>query len=83
MIRVLARGLDVQSIRRHEQDIIFRTASPGRLEGCLSDLPGLVRLVGPGVSHGHMAGAEVWWRPTEAGWEPQTLLALLRNRLSG
>ena len=82
MIRVQACALGVRSIRRHESDIIFRTTDPGRLEGCLKDLPGQVRLVGPGVARGRLAGAEVWWRPTEAAWEPKTLLALLRRRLS-
>ena len=82
MIRVLSSAIGVRSIRRHEQDVIFRTTDPGRLEACLTDLPGQVRLVGPGVARGRLAGAEVWWRPTEAAWEPDTLLALLRNRLS-
>jgi hypothetical protein len=82
LIRVLAGPLGVQSIRRHDMDVVFRTSDPARLEGVLTGLPGKVRLVGQSLGSASVAGSEVWWRPTAAACEPDTLLPLLGHRLS-
>lgn len=81
LIRVLAGPLGVQSIRRHDVDVVFRTIDPARLEGVLTGLPGKVRLVGQSLGSASVAGSEVWWRPTAAAREPDTLLPLLGHRL--
>ena len=82
MIRVLAGALGVQSIRRHEADVIFRTSDPAGLEAMLSGLPGKVRLVGQALGRASVAGSEVWWRPVSGSDEPAALLSLLRECLS-
>ena len=80
MIRVLASGMGIRSIRRHEQDIIFRTSDPARLEKVMDGAPGRVRLVGGTTAD---ALAEVYYRPSAEAARDKALLAILRKRLGG
>ncbi len=78
-IRVAATVLGVRSVTRHEQDIIFRTAQPRRLEERMAAAKGSLRLVGQPDGAGLMT---VYYRPPPSYFEGNTLLTVLRTRLS-
>ncbi|HRP63038.1 MAG TPA: hypothetical protein PK400_07085, partial [Phycisphaerales bacterium] len=77
-IRIGATMLEIVSIRRHEQDIIFRTRRPDLLEQRMKGVRGTLRPVGTADGSGLM---EVYFRPPPSFLEPGSLLALLRKRL--
>lgn len=79
-LRVAAHEIGIVSIRRHEGDIIFRTARPGLLEERMTGIAGTLRLVGQPDANGL---TEVYFRPPPAFLEPGTLLTLLLRRLKG
>jgi len=78
-IRVAAQHLDVRSVTRHENDIIFRTRRPDLLERAFNDAKGTVRLVGDADDEGLVS---VYYRPPKSYFESDSLLAVLRQRLS-
>lgn len=77
-IRIGATMMEIVSIRRHEQDIIFRTRRPDLLEQRMKGVRGTLRPVGTADSSGLM---EVYFRPPPSFLDPGSLLALLRKRL--
>lgn len=77
-IRIGATLMEIVSIRRHEQDIIFRTRRPDLLEQRMRGVHGTLRPVGTADGAGLM---EVYFRPPPSYLEPGSLLALLRKRL--
>jgi len=79
-IRISAASIGVRRIRRHEQDIIFVTENPGELEERMHGAMGSLRLVGQPDEQGM---TEVYFRPVKTYLEAQSLLPLLRRRLSG
>ena len=79
-IRIAATQIGVKSIRRHEGDIIFRTSDPTALGARMEGAAGSLRLVGQPDSEGR---AEVYYRPPSVYLEPESLLTVLRRRLTG
>jgi transcription-repair coupling factor (superfamily II helicase) len=79
-IRISASAIGVRSIRRHENDIIFVTETPRALEERMAGAMGSLRLVGQPDDKGL---TEVYFRPVKTYLDPQSLLPLLRRRLSG
>jgi len=96
-LRAGAAALGIRSITVREQDVIFRTERPDLLDRVMSDAPGSLRLIGvspqPDKARGSKAkpnqGAkektlhEIFYRPPAQFLEPQTLLVMLRRRLTG
>ena len=77
-IRVLATLINIQSVTRHEDDIIFRTRDPKTLGNRMNQAKGTLRFVGQPDSSGLV---EVYYRPPKSYLEPDSLLAILRKRL--
>jgi transcription-repair coupling factor (superfamily II helicase) len=77
-IQVAAATLNIMSITRHENDIIFRTKRPGDLERHMKNAKGSLRIVGQPDSQGV---TEVYYRPPPTYFEDDTLLNVLRKRL--
>jgi transcription-repair coupling factor (superfamily II helicase) len=89
-LRAAAASEGIRSITLREQDVIFRTTRPGRLEELMADAPGSLRLISssrPGAAQGKAEREdtmhEVFYRPPAQFLEPPTLLVMLRRRLSG
>jgi transcription-repair coupling factor (superfamily II helicase) len=78
-IRVAAAGLGARSVVRHEGDIIFRVARPEQLEERLGAARGTLRRVGEPDPAGLQ---EIYYRPPPAYLAADSLLAVLRQRLT-
>jgi len=79
-LRIAAAQLGVRNLTRHEQDIIFRTAHPRKLEDAMGDAKGTLRLVGQPDTAGL---SEVYYRPPQSYFDGTSLVTLLRHRLGG
>jgi transcription-repair coupling factor (superfamily II helicase) len=77
-IRVSATHLEIQSITRHESDIIFRTRRPRELEQQMRGAKGSLRIVGDVEPSGLTS---VYYRPPKRFLEDESLLTVLRRRL--
>jgi len=77
-IQISAALLGIQSIARHEDDIIFRTRRPADLERQMKGAKGTLRIVGQPDDAGT---AEVYYRPPTSYFATDTLLNVLRARL--
>ena len=77
-LQISAAMLGVQSLARHDDDIVFRTRQPADLERHMKNVKGSLRLVGQPDSDGV---AEVYYRPPKSYFEGETLLNVLRSRL--
>jgi len=90
-LRAGAAALGVRSITVHEQDVIFRTLDPARLERAMADAPGTMRLISAESAKSPKNGKQqrdqiihdVYYRPPSQFLDPQTLLVMLRRRLTG
>lgn len=78
-IRILATAMGIKSITRHEYDLIILTQRPLELQAQMRDAKGTLRLVGQVDSRGL---AEVYYRPPRNYFQSQTILTVLRHRLS-
>jgi transcription-repair coupling factor (superfamily II helicase) len=77
-LQISAAMLGIDSIRRHDDDIIFRTRQPAELERHMKGAKGSLRLVGQPDSEGV---SEIYYRPPKTYFEGDTLLNVLRSRL--
>ncbi len=77
-IRIAAAELGVVSLTRHDDDLIFRTRHPRKLEQAMGDAKGTLRLVGQPDASGL---SEVYYRPPKNYFEGTTILTVLRHRL--
>ena len=77
-IQISAALLGIQSITRHEDDIIFRTKHPADLERHMKGAKGTLRIVGQPDGAGL---AEVYYRPPKTYFAHDSLLNVLRTRL--
>jgi len=77
-LQVSAALLGIASIARHEEDVIFRTASPRDLETKMRGAKGTLRIVGQMGDDGMM---EVYYRPPAGYLKGDTILTVLRQRL--
>lgn len=96
-LRAGAAALGIRSITVHEQDVIFRTERPDLLDKAMHEAPGTLRLISapssndkPKTDQKRQTSAgkekalhEVYYRPPAQFLEPQTLLVMLRRRLTG
>ncbi|MDG1899280.1 MAG: helicase-related protein, partial [Phycisphaerales bacterium] len=82
-IRVLAMLRGIRSIRRREQDVVFRVNRPDLLERQLQGMPGRVRLVGTGGRAGTGGGgiSEIYWRPQQGLEDLNGVVAALCRHL--
>jgi len=78
-IRILATQRGIDSIRRHENDVIFVTSRPKDLAACMDPAVGTLRMVGQPDPRNRV---EVYYRPPVNYFEDGTLLAVLRKRLT-
>jgi len=78
-VRIGAQSLGVRSIRRDEQDVVFRCADPTPVQAALEGVQGTVRALPP-----RRPGDddEVYFRPPESWLEPDSLTTVLRRRLN-
>jgi transcription-repair coupling factor (superfamily II helicase) len=79
-IRIAGAMIGVQSVRRHEQDIIFLTGRPQELKSRMEGAAGTLRRVGAPDEQGHV---ELYYRPPPRYLEDDSLLTVLRRRLLG
>ena len=79
-VRIAAHALGVRSIALHEQDVVFRTERPAELMAAMHGVSGTVRPLSPKPGD---KLTQVYFRPPASFLEPDTLLAVLRKRLSG
>ena len=77
-IRIAAALLDIQSITRHEDDIILKSKQPRALEQRMRGAKGSLRMVGDVDGAGLTT---VYFRPPSNYLETDTLLTVLRRRL--
>jgi transcription-repair coupling factor (superfamily II helicase) len=77
-IRIGAAMMEIDSIRRHESDIIFRTRRPDLLERAMTGAKGTLRPVGTVDASGMI---EVYYRPPPRYFDDGTLLPVLRKRM--
>lgn len=78
-LQISAAMLNIQSITRHEDDIIIKTRRPLDLETHMKGTKGSLRFVGqPDAATGL---SEVYYRPPKAYFDGDTLLNVLRSRL--
>ncbi|HYE03176.1 MAG TPA: transcription-repair coupling factor, partial [Phycisphaerales bacterium] len=77
-LRIAANRLEVRALAVRDQDVVFRTPDPGRLESLLREAKGTVRILPPKPGE---EVCEVYYRPPESYFKPQTLLAVLRKHL--
>jgi len=80
-IRAAASSMSVRAIRRQDQDIIFETARPRELEQRMAGARGTLRMVTHG-SQGQGETTELYYRPPKNYLESDTLLTVLRRRLT-
>lgn len=77
-LQISAAMLGIQSITRHDDDIIFRTRRPADLERHMKGAKGSLRIVGQPDAEGI---AEIYYRPPKSYFDGDTLLNVLRGRL--
>lgn len=78
-IRILATAMGIKSITRHEKDLIILTERPLELQALMRYAKGTLRLVGQADARGLI---QVYYRPPPNYFESQTILTVLRHRLS-
>lgn len=78
-LRLLAASAGIRSIILRDDDVVFRTSEPRRLEQLMAGAPGSLRLVGSRDVSGHW---ELYYRPPASHLEPTTLLGVLGRRLA-
>jgi transcription-repair coupling factor (superfamily II helicase) len=78
-IRVLASQLGISSITRHDDDLIFKTGRVDDLKLAMKGAKGSLRLVGTPDASGR---AQVYYRPPVSYLQTDSILAVLRKRLS-
>ncbi len=78
-LRISAARMDVRSIVRRDDDIVFTTTDPKALEAKMAGAKGSLRAVGTPDESGAM---EVYYRPPKNFLHPETLLRVLRGRLA-
>ncbi|MCI0676185.1 MAG: DEAD/DEAH box helicase, partial [Phycisphaerales bacterium] len=77
-IQISAALLEIKSISRHDDDLIFRTRRPADLERHMLGAKGSLRIVGQPNTEGL---TEAYYRPPKSYFEADTLLNVLRSRL--
>ncbi|NNF41678.1 MAG: transcription-repair coupling factor, partial [Phycisphaerales bacterium] len=78
-IRIAATRLGIRTITRHDNDVVFRTARPRDLESTMGQAKGTLRMVGRVEGDGL---ATVYYRPPASYFKGDTLLTVLRARLT-
>ncbi|MCW5776482.1 MAG: transcription-repair coupling factor, partial [Phycisphaeraceae bacterium] len=78
-LRVLAAGLGVRGVVVRERDVVFRARDPNPITERLRGAKGTVTPLPPKA---HDSLHEVYYRPPEQYLEAETLLRVLRGRLS-
>ena len=78
--------LGVLTLFVKDQDVIFRTTAPARLQDALEGVQGTVRMIAPDGAGGTIEATEgteveVYFRPPAAFLEPGSLATVLRRRL--
>ena len=76
--RASAAGLGIRAIVVRGPDVVFRTATPERVESAMAGASGALRTLAPDKRDNLH---EVYYRPPPAYLEPETLLPILTRRL--